>query len=131
MKSFLIGICAALTCAAALAQRPSEFADADAKLNACIARDSSNTHIRACNSAAQAFADARLNSVYQAWTEALRTTPKFLSASSQRNGLDRFQEQGLQLAEHVRARRYGRAERALGLRVRNDEGARAVAGIRP
>ena len=29
-------------------------------------------HIMACNSVAQVFADARLNSVYQAWTEALK-----------------------------------------------------------
>ena len=72
MKSLLIGVCAALTCRPALAQAPSEFAAIDAKLNACVARDSSNMHIMACTSVAQISADARLNSVYQAWTEALK-----------------------------------------------------------
>lgn len=72
MKSILIGVCVALTCGPALAQGPSEFAAADAKLKACVARDSSNMHIMACNSVAQVFADARLNDVYQAWTEALK-----------------------------------------------------------
>ena len=72
MKSLLIGVCAVLTCGPALAQRPPEFAVADARLKACVARDSSNMHIMACNSVAQVFADARLNSVYQAWTEALK-----------------------------------------------------------
>lgn len=71
MRSVLIGFCAVLTCGPALAQGPSEFAAADAQLKACVARDSSNVHIMACNSVAQVFADARLNSVYQAWVMAL------------------------------------------------------------
>ena len=72
MKSILIAVCAVLTCGPALAQGPSEFAATDAKLKACMARESSNMHIMACDSVAQIFADARLNSVYQAWTEALK-----------------------------------------------------------
>ncbi len=72
MKLFLICLFAALACGPMLAQSPPEFAVADAKLKACVARDSSNMHIMACNSVAQAFADARLNSVYQAWSEALK-----------------------------------------------------------
>jgi len=72
MKSILIGVCAVLTCGLAVAQAPSEFAATDAKLQACIARDSSNMHIMACDSVAQIFADARLNHVYQAWTEVLK-----------------------------------------------------------
>ena len=50
---------------------------ADAKLKACVARASSNMHIMVCNSVAQAFADARLNSVYQAWSEALKHAKRF------------------------------------------------------
>jgi uncharacterized protein YecT (DUF1311 family) len=72
MKSVLIGVCVALACEPALAQASSEFAATDAKLKACVARDSSNAHIMACTSVAQIFADARLNSVYVAWTEALK-----------------------------------------------------------
>ena len=72
MKFLLIGVCAFLTCGPALAQAPSEFAVADARLKACIDRDSSNAHIMACTSVVQLIVDARLNSVYQAWTEALR-----------------------------------------------------------
>ncbi|MCJ2069357.1 hypothetical protein MKK75_11215 [Methylobacterium sp. J-030] len=72
MKSLLIGFCAALICGPTLAQDPSEFAAADAKLKACIERDSSNAPIMACTSVAQAFADDRLNSAYRAWTEALK-----------------------------------------------------------
>ena len=49
VKSILIGACAVLFCGPALAQGPSEFAAADAKLKACVARDSSNMHIMACN----------------------------------------------------------------------------------
>ena len=72
MKTLLIGICSVLTWGAALAQGPSEFAATDARLKACVARDSSNMHIMACTSVAQGFADSRLNSVYQAWIEALK-----------------------------------------------------------
>ena len=72
MRSILICVCAVLTCGPALAQGPTEFTATDAKLKACVARDSSNMHIMACNSVAQIFADARLNSIYQAWTEALK-----------------------------------------------------------
>lgn len=72
MKSFLLYVFAALACGPLPAQNPSEFAATDAKLKACVAKDSSNMHIMACNSVAQAFADARLNSVYQAWSEALK-----------------------------------------------------------
>ncbi len=72
MKSTLIGVCAVLSCGPALAQNPSGFAAIDARLKACVARNSSTMHIMACNSVAQNFADARLNSVYQAWTEALK-----------------------------------------------------------
>ena len=71
-RSVLIGICVILACGPALAQASSDFSATDAKLNACVARDSSNAHIMACTSVAQVFADARLNSVYQAWTEALK-----------------------------------------------------------
>jgi uncharacterized protein YecT (DUF1311 family) len=55
-----------------MAQGPSEFAATDAKLQVCAARDSSNMHIMACNSVAQIFADARLNDIYLAWTQALK-----------------------------------------------------------
>ena len=72
MKSILIGICTALACGPALAQGPSEFAAVDARLKACIDRDSSNAHIMACTSVVQPIVDARLNGVYQAWTEALK-----------------------------------------------------------
>ncbi|MGI4756204.1 MAG: lysozyme inhibitor LprI family protein [Janthinobacterium lividum] len=53
-------------------QGSSEFAAIDARRNACIARDGSNAHLMACNSVVQALVDARLNSVYQAWVEALK-----------------------------------------------------------
>lgn len=72
MKSVLIGVFAVLACGPALAQGASDFAATDAKLKACVARDSSNAHIMACTSVAQVFADARLNDAYQAWTEALK-----------------------------------------------------------
>ena len=72
MESLLIIICAVRTCGLALAQGPSEFAAADAKLKACVTSDSSKMHIMACNSVALAFADSRLNSVYHAWIEALK-----------------------------------------------------------
>lgn len=72
MRSLLIGVCVILICGPALAQDPSGFAAADAKLKACVERDSSNAHIMACTSVAQVFADDRLNSVYRTWTEALR-----------------------------------------------------------
>jgi uncharacterized protein YecT (DUF1311 family) len=72
MKSILIGVCAMLTCGMALAQGSSEFASTDAKLKACIAKAGNTMQIMACNSVAQTFADARLNSVYQDWTEALK-----------------------------------------------------------
>ena len=72
MRSLLIGVCAVLTCGPALAQAPSEFAAVDARLKACEDRDSSNAHIMACTSVVQPIVDARLNSIYQAWIEALR-----------------------------------------------------------
>ncbi len=72
MKSVLIGLCAVLACGPAVAQGSPELAATDARFKACVARDSSNGHIMACTSVAQILADARLNSVYQAWTEALR-----------------------------------------------------------
>ena len=72
MRSVLVGVCAVLTCGPALAQSPSEFAAADARLKACVARDSSNAHMMACTSVVQNLADARLNDVYQAWTGSLR-----------------------------------------------------------
>lgn len=72
MRSLLIGFCAVLICGPGIAQAPPDFAAADAKLEACVNRDSSNMHIMACTSVAQAFADDRLNSVYRAWTEVLR-----------------------------------------------------------
>ena len=43
----LIGALALLTCGSALAQRPSEFAAADARLKACVARDGGNAHMMA------------------------------------------------------------------------------------
>ena len=55
-----------------MAQTQSEFAAADAKLKPCVAKDSNKMHIMACNSVAQAFTDARLKNVYQAWSEALK-----------------------------------------------------------
>ena len=70
MKSILIGACAVLTYGPALAQPPSEFATVYARHEACVARDSSNAHLMACNSVVQPIVDARLNSVYQAGTEA-------------------------------------------------------------
>lgn len=72
VKPLLIGACAALACGAASAQGRSEFASADARLKACIARDSSNAHIQACISVVQEIADARLNAVYRGWTSALQ-----------------------------------------------------------
>ena len=69
--SLLIGGCGALCFGPAPAQSSSEFAAADARLTACVARDGSNAHVMACTSVAQIVADARLNSIYQAWTEAL------------------------------------------------------------
>ncbi len=72
MKLLLIGVCAFLVCGPALAQGSSEFAAADARLKACEDRNSSNAHIMACTSVVQPIVDARLNSVYQAWTKALR-----------------------------------------------------------
>ena len=72
LRPLLIGACAALAGSAAWAQGPSEFAAADAKLKACIARDSSNDHIQTCTSAVQEIADARLNAVYGTWTHALK-----------------------------------------------------------
>ncbi len=71
-RAVLAGACAALGCGPALAQGPSEFDAADARLKACVARDSSNMHVQACDSVAQAFADGRLNGVYQAWTATLK-----------------------------------------------------------
>ena len=73
LQPLLIGACAALACSAVRAQGPSEFAAADARLKACIARDSSNAHIQACTSVVQEIADARLNAVYYgSWTNALK-----------------------------------------------------------
>ena len=72
MKSVLIGLCAVLACGPARAQGSSDVAATDAKLKACVARDSSNAHMMACTSVAQIYADARLNSLYQAWTGALK-----------------------------------------------------------
>ena len=72
MKSLLIGVCAVLSCGRALAQGPSEFVAVDARLKACEDRDSSNAHMMACMSVVQPIVDARLNSVYQTWTDALR-----------------------------------------------------------
>jgi uncharacterized protein YecT (DUF1311 family) len=72
MKFALIGVCAALACGPALAQGSSEFAAVDARLKACIDRDSSNAHLMACMSVVQPIVDARLNNVYLAWTEALK-----------------------------------------------------------
>ena len=72
LRSLLGGACAALACSPAWARGPSEFAAADARLKACIARDSSNDHIQTCTSVVQGIADARLNAVYGAWTDALK-----------------------------------------------------------
>ena len=72
LRSLLIGACAALACSAASAKSPSEFAAADVRLKAYIARDSSNDHIQTCTSVAQKIADARLNAVYGSWTNALK-----------------------------------------------------------
>ncbi len=72
MKILLMGICALFASGPALAQGSSEFASTDARLKACIARDSSNAHIMACISVVQPIVDARLNNVYQAWAESLR-----------------------------------------------------------
>ena len=72
LRSLLIGACAALACSVVWAQGPSQFAAADARLKACIARDSSNDHIQTCTSVVQQIADARLNAVYGSWTDALK-----------------------------------------------------------
>ncbi len=72
MKSLLIGFFAVLACGPALAQGPSEFAAVDARLKACVDRDSSNAHQEACLSVVQPIVDTRLNSVYQAWTQELK-----------------------------------------------------------
>jgi uncharacterized protein YecT (DUF1311 family) len=72
MKFVLVGLCAVLASGSVRAQSPSEFAAADARLKACVNRDSSNAYIMACTSVVQALADARLNQVYQSWIEALR-----------------------------------------------------------
>ena len=72
LRPLLIGACVALACSPAWAQSPLEFAAADARLKACIARDSSNAHIQACTSVVQEIADARLNAVYGSWANALR-----------------------------------------------------------
>ena len=72
MRFLLIAGFALLTCGPALALAPSEFAAVDARLKACEDSDSGNAHIMACTSVVQPIVDARLNSVYQAWTEALR-----------------------------------------------------------
>ncbi len=72
MKPVLIGLFAVLAYSSALAEPLSGSAATDARLKACVARDSSNAHIMACTSVAQIAADARLNGVYQAWTEALK-----------------------------------------------------------
>ena len=72
LQPLLIGACAALACSAARAQGPSQFAAADARLKACIARDSSNDGIQTCTSVVQKIADARLNAVYGSWTDALK-----------------------------------------------------------
>ena len=72
MRAVLIGLSAVLACGPAVAEPPSGFAATDAKLKACVAKDSSNAHIMACTSVAQIAADARLNDVYRAWTEALK-----------------------------------------------------------
>ena len=68
----LLAAAVAVACGPALAQGPSDFAAADARLKACVARDSSNMHMMACTSVVQVLADARLNHVYQAWIEALK-----------------------------------------------------------
>ena len=72
MKSVLIAVCAVLSCGPVWAQGSSELAAADARLKACVAKDSSNAHIMACDSVVQPLADARLSSVYQAWIDALK-----------------------------------------------------------
>ena len=63
LRLLLVGACAALVSRATWAQGPSEFAAADARLKACIARDSSNDRIQTCTSVVQEIADARLNAV--------------------------------------------------------------------
>ena len=72
LRPLLIGACAALASSAASAQGPSEFTAADARLKACIARNSSNDGIQTCTSVVQKIADARLNAVYGSWTDALK-----------------------------------------------------------
>jgi len=72
MKILLLCVCAFAVCGSARAAGPSEFAAVDARLKACVDRDSSNAHRMACNSVVQPIVDARLNSVYQAWVKALQ-----------------------------------------------------------
>ena len=72
MKILLLCVWALAVCGPARAAGPSEFAAVDARLKACVDRDSSNAHRMACNSVAQPIVDARLNSVYQAWVKALQ-----------------------------------------------------------
>jgi uncharacterized protein YecT (DUF1311 family) len=72
MRAVLIGACALLACGPALAQGGGEFAATDARLKACIDRNSTNDGIQTCTGVAQHVADARLNSLYQSWTTALK-----------------------------------------------------------
>lgn len=74
MKSLWMVLPAVLACGFTPAQthNSSDFAALDARLKACVTRDSSNAHIMACNSVVQPLADAKLNSIYQAWVEELK-----------------------------------------------------------
>ena len=69
MKCLQIGV---LICGPALAQGPPEFAAADVKLKTRVARHSSNMHVMPATSSPGFFANARLNSIYQARIEALK-----------------------------------------------------------
>ena len=72
MKFVFAACCAVMVCGPAFAEGSSDFTAADARLSACIARDSSNAHIMACHSVVQPIVDARLNSVYGRWADALK-----------------------------------------------------------
>ena len=72
MKPLLLGLFGVLACGQAPSQAASGFAAVDARLKACVDRDSSNAHQEACLSVVQPIVDARLNSLYQAWTQELK-----------------------------------------------------------
>jgi uncharacterized protein YecT (DUF1311 family) len=140
LRPLLIGACAALACSAALAQGSSEFAAADARLKACIARDSSNDGIQTCASVVQKIADARLNAVYGNWTDALKhpgpsdakDDAEILKrlVTAERAWMD-LRDKGLRAAEHLCAWRNGRDHGLQRLPLQSNEGSCVSLGSGP